>query len=39
MYQERKKTDLIIIGAGTAGLSAAIYACRAGLRTLVFERE
>ncbi len=29
--------DLMIIGAGTAGLSAAIYAARAGLSTLVFE--
>lgn len=29
--------DLLIIGAGTAGLSAAIYAARAGLSTLVFE--
>lgn len=31
--------DLMIIGAGTAGLSAAIYAARAGLSTLVFEGE
>ena len=29
--------DLLIIGAGTAGLSAAIYAARGGLSTLVFE--
>lgn len=29
--------DLVIIGAGTAGLSAAIYAMRAGLSTLVLE--
>ena len=28
--------DLLIIGAGTAGLSAAIYAARGGLSTLVF---
>ena len=31
--------DLIIIGAGTAGLSAAIYACRAGKKVLVFEEN
>lgn len=29
--------DLIIVGAGPAGLSAAIYAVRAGLSTLVLE--
>ncbi len=29
--------DLIIIGAGPAGLTAAIYAARAGLKTLIFE--
>ena len=29
--------DLAIVGAGTAGLSAAIYAARAGLSVLVFE--
>ena len=31
--------DLIIIGAGAAGLSAAIYAGRAKLRTLVIEKS
>jgi thioredoxin reductase (NADPH) len=31
--------DLIIIGAGSAGLSAAIYAGRAKLNTLVIERD
>ena len=31
--------DLIIIGSGPAGLTAAIYAKRALLRTLVVERE
>ena len=29
--------DLIIIGAGTAGLTAAIYACRAGKSVLILE--
>ncbi len=31
-------TDIIIIGAGTAGLSAAIYALRAGKSVLLFEQ-
>lgn len=30
--------DLLIVGAGPAGLSAAIYARRAGLNTLVLEK-
>ena len=31
--------DIIIIGAGTAGLSAAIYGVRAKLDLLVIEKE
>ena len=31
--------DLIIVGAGPAGLAAAVYASSEGLRTLVIERE
>ncbi len=31
--------DFIIIGGGTAGLSSAVYACRANKKTLVLERE
>jgi len=31
--------DLIIIGAGPAGLTAAVYAASEGLKTLVIERE
>ena len=31
--------DLIIIGAGPAGFTAAIYGARMGLKTVVFERE
>lgn len=31
--------DIIIVGAGPAGLSAAIYARRAGMNTVVFEAE
>lgn len=31
--------DLIVVGAGPAGCSAAIHACRAGMRTAIIERR
>lgn len=37
MDKQEAKYDVIIIGAGTAGLSAAIYSARGGKRTLVIE--
>jgi thioredoxin reductase (NADPH) len=37
MTKESKNYDLIIIGSGPAGLTAAIYAARANLKPLVIE--
>ena len=39
MSKEKKELDLIIIGGGPAGLTAAMYAGRAKLNTLLLENE
>lgn len=36
---ETLRVDCLILGAGPAGLTAGIYAGRAGLKTLILERE
>ena len=36
---ERRSFDLVVVGAGPAGLAAAVYASSEGLDTLVIERE
>jgi len=33
------ETDVIVVGAGPAGLTASMYLAKAGLKTLVFERK
>ena len=32
-------TDILIVGAGPAGLTAAVYACRAGMQVTVFDKS
>jgi len=39
MYQKENMYDIVIVGAGTAGLSAAIYGVRAGKSVLVLEEK
>lgn len=39
MQDKSKLYDIVIVGAGTAGLSAAIYGVRAGKRVLVLEEK
>jgi thioredoxin reductase (NADPH) len=36
--EQEVETDLVIVGGGPAGLSAGIYASRAGLKTVVVEK-
>ena len=36
---DKNQFDLIIIGAGPAGLAAAIYAARAAVKTLVVDQS
>ena len=36
---ELVEADLLIVGGGPAGLSAAIYAARSGLKTVIVERD
>ena len=38
MTAERSHYDLIVVGGGPAGLTAALYAAREGIETLVIER-
>ena len=33
------KVDVVVVGGGIAGLTAAIYAAKAGKRTLVVEKQ
>ena len=39
MSKEVKKLDLVILGGGPAGLTAAIYACRAKIDMILLENE
>ena len=39
LQENKMNYDIVIIGAGTAGLTAAIYAARAGKKVLILENE
>jgi len=36
--EELRDYDIVIVGAGPAGLTAAVYAERSGLKTIIFEK-
>ncbi|WP_373750111.1 NAD(P)/FAD-dependent oxidoreductase, partial [Jeotgalibaca porci] len=38
MEQTEKIYDVVIIGAGPGGMTAALYASRSNLKTLILER-
>jgi len=39
LAEDEREFDLLVVGAGPAGLATAVYAASEGLRTLVVERE